>query len=112
MFGISLAELSIVILVFFIFMGPEEMPMVVSWLKKTRKYINELKKQYNNILEDTLSDESINELKDLKNDLNRQLDEITDLEGNVQERYNIDDLISQDEIRKSNLAKQKEQVDE
>ena len=92
MFGISWAELLVIIIVFLIFVGPEELPTVLKHIKKAKKYIFQIKDEYQGFLKEAMGDEE-QDLKDITNDINRKLAEIVDLEGNIQERYDISDIV-------------------
>ena len=45
MFNIGFSELLLVLLVAFLVVGPKDLPKVARWLKKSRRLLNEIKKE-------------------------------------------------------------------
>lgn len=99
MFGLSWPETFVILIVAVLFIGPNELPKVISWLRALSKKAKELSAE----LLDTIHDiESSSGLKDEKDALNKEIDTIIDMYGNEQKSYDISDLdVSNDKKKKS-----------
>ena len=105
MFNISLFESLIILLVGIIFIGPKEIPTVISFIKKIIIQI----KSVTDSVKSSISE--IDVVQDIKNDVNEvdsSIKEIVDLDGNIQKVYDISNLMPEikvnevDEIKKDN----------
>lgn len=111
MFGFSLAELLVVLLVGLIFIKPKDLPEIANFAGKAffraKKALNDLKKQFTDV-EDDLG------LKDLKHELNRGIAEesaklkdleatiIVDMHGNEHRVHDLGDIrndLSPEEVK-------------
>lgn len=78
MFGISFAELVVIAFAFLLIVGPNELPVV---LNKLGKFVGEIKRIANEFM-DAIKAESESPKKYIR-----------DLKGNLQETYDIEDLL-------------------
>ena len=102
MFDLSLAETSLTMLVALLVIGPKELPGLIRGARNlSRKSKQTIKQFTDSIME---MDEEGN-LQDEVNKLNSDIKKIVDLEGNLQENYDISDIMV--EIKKPKTSKRK-----
>lgn len=100
MFEFSLSELSVVMLVALLLIGPEELPGLIRTIRNfSRKSQQMLKEFTNSIMEMDEIDGLKQEVKKLNNDIKQ----IVDAEGNLHEAYDISDILP--EIEKAKTSK-------
>ncbi len=97
MFDLSLAETSLTLLVALLLIGPEELPSVIRTFRnlsrKARTYYKEFSSKF-------LEIEELDELKQEANKLNADIRKIVDLDGNLQETYDVSDIMPEIEKAK------------
>ena len=87
MFDVGLSEVLVIVLVAFFLISPKDIPEITRALKVA---LNKLKKLKENFLDESgLKDD----LAGIKNDINSATKHIVDLEGNIQEAYDLSDII-------------------
>ena len=90
MFEFSLTELSLIMVVALVLIGPEELPGVVrGFVNLSRKLRSTVKEFTNSIIEMDEIDSLKKEVKKLNDDIKT----IVDMEGNLQETYDISDIM-------------------
>lgn len=96
MFGLSFAEMAVIMVMALVVIGPKELPAVIRAVARTFRQVRELGGEFRRNL-DELTEEA--ELKDLKDDINKELTAmptLIDLEGNEQRTYDISEDLEQD----------------
>lgn len=102
MFGVSLSELGLILLVAIFFIGPKELPTVIRAFQGFRKKLLELRDEFTSVYKDVLKEMPIDELKQEAQSLNQKLQTIIDLEGNEQEAYDVEEVLKDVEASKKN----------
>ena len=95
MFGLSLAETAVIIIVALLFIGPKELPTVVRAVmrvvRQIRGYGNEFRKAFDDIAEES-------KLRELHDEVTRPM--IVDLEGKQQPTYDISSEMAEYQTRR------------
>lgn len=99
MFDFSLSELSLVMVVALILIGPEELPNIIRAVRNASRKSRSIFKEFTNSI---MEIEEIGGLKDEVKKLNEDIKRIVDLDGNLQETYDISDIMP--EIEKAKHA--------
>lgn len=90
MLGLSWAEIFVIVIIAVIFIGPKDLPEVLrgvgKFFAKIKEYSNELKTAFDSAIEDT-------EIAKTKKKMEEEIRYITDLEGNKQRAYDLDDFL-------------------
>lgn len=92
MFDFSWAELSVVALVGLLILGPKELQEIIRNIKKITAKVREIGREF------AASLTGLEEVSDLKNEVKKVNDDIkriVDLEGNLQDTYDISDLMGE-----------------
>lgn len=100
MFDLSWAEMAVVMIVGILVIGPKDMPVVI---RNIKKFSHKAKEITSEIIKSFDEDESISDLKNEVNKINKDIKTIVDLEGNIQPTYDISDIMP--EIEKSKRKK-------
>lgn len=89
MFDLSFAELFFVIVIALLVIGPEDLPKVVrgirSLVRKMKSLSHELLAAFDQV-------DEIKTLKEESEKINQEIRHIVDLDGNIQEAYDVDEL--------------------
>lgn len=89
MFDLSLAETAIIIVIALIFLGPDEIPQIIKTARKFKNKVSDVKKSVSQTFDEI--EQSAN-LKDEVDNINKQATKIVDLDGNLQETYDLSDI--------------------
>ena len=95
MFDLSWAETFIIIIIGLLVIGPDELPGLV---KNCRNIIKKVKKTASDFTSEIIENDDVSDLKSEADKVNDDIKKIVDLEGNLQDTYNISDIM--DEIKK------------
>ena len=90
MFDFSLAETSLTLIVALLLIGPEELPGVIRGMRNLSRKSKQVFKQFNDAI---LEIEEVGGLKKEVSKLNDDIKKIVDLDGNLQETYDISDMM-------------------
>lgn len=92
MFEFSFSELSLVLVVALILIGPEELPGLIRTARNASRKSRQMFKEFTNSIMEMEEIGSLhNEVQKLNNDIKR----IVDLDGNLQETYDISDIMTE-----------------
>lgn len=97
MFDLSLAETSLTLVVALFLIGPEELPGVI---RAVRKVTNKSKAMVKEFTDSIMEIEEVGNLKNEVEKLNSDIKRIVDLEGNLQDTYDISDIMPEIEKAK------------
>jgi sec-independent protein translocase protein TatB len=106
MFEFSFAEMSLIMLVALLLIGPEELPGIIRNIRNFKKKSQRMLKEVTNSLLDV---EDADSLKNEFNKLNDDIKKIVDLEGNLQETYDISDIIPESSAVRNSKSKETSQ---
>lgn len=97
MFGLSWAELAVIIIVALLVIGPKDLPPLIragkQGMKKIRAFKQEMTGHITTLLDETELSETKEELEKEAKAINDKMRYIVDQEGKLQETYDISDLI-------------------
>lgn len=100
MFGLSLAEMAVIIVVALVIIGPKELPTVVRAVMRTVGQLRELGSEFRKNFDELAEEAKFKELQnDLRDDLTA-IPTIIDLEGNEQRVYDISGELEADAKRR------------
>jgi sec-independent protein translocase protein TatB len=100
MFGLSFAEMAIVMVMALIVIGPKELPTVIRAILRTVGQLRELGTEFRKNFDELAEEAKLKDLHDeLQNDLTR-MPTIIDMEGNEQRTYDIADDLAHDAKRR------------
>lgn len=108
MFDFSVAETSLTMLVALLLIGPKELPGVLRAMRNLKRKSQQVFKQFSDAV---MEIEEIGGLKGEVDKLNADIKKIVDLDGNLQETYDISDIMPEIEKAKEKNSVQK-QVEE
>ncbi len=100
MFEFSLAELALIMVAVLLLVGPDELPGIIRSLRNYSRKSRQVIKEFTNSI---MEIEEIGGLKDEVKKLNDDIKKIVDLDGNLQQTYDISDILP--EIEKAKEAK-------
>ncbi len=103
MFDLSLAETSLTLVVALLLIGPEELPGVIRGMRNFSRKSQQVFKQFTNTI---MEIEEVGGLKNEVRKLNEDIKKIIDLDGILQETYDISDIMP--EIEKTRDLRNKE----
>src|SRR6266568_1890453 len=103
MFDFSLAETSLTLVVALLLIGPEELPGLIRGARNLKRKSQQMFKEFTNSIMEL---EEIGGLKDEVKKLNDDIKKIVDLDGNLQETYDISDIMP--ELEKHKESKREE----
>ena len=109
MFDFSMAEVSLTLVAALLLIGPEELPAVIRSFRKVAAKSKQVLGEF------TSSIMEIEEVSNLKNDvakLNDDIKKIVDLDGNLQETYDMTDIMPEIEKAKQQMAGEKPKIEE
>lgn len=101
MFGLSFAEMAVIMLVAVVVIGPKELPVVIRAVIRTVSQLRELGNEFRRNF-DELAEEA--KLKELQDDITTAMPTIIDLEGNEQPTYDIADELAEDAKKRTPAA--------
>ena len=101
MFGVGFSELILILVIAYVFVGPEDLPKVARWLGRAVKRIRLLIRE---LRQDTGIDEVIEETRTLRRDIDSAVRD-NDITRNLQEVHEELSGIGQDITRNINEAK-------
>lgn len=104
MFGLSFAEMAVIIMVAIVVVGPKELPTVIRAVMRMMGQLRELGAEFRKNF-DELAEEA--KLKELQNDLTA-MPTIIDLEGNERPTYDISGELEADSKRRKPTAEEAE----
>lgn len=90
MFDLSLAETSVILVAALLLIGPEELPAVIKGVRKFTQKSKDMLKEFSNSVMEL---EDVGGLKKEVEKLNSDIKKIVDMEGNLQETYDISDIM-------------------
>lgn len=104
MFGLSLAETAIIMLVGIVVIGPKELPTVIRAVARTLGQIRELGSEFRKNFDELARESELQEMhKELRKELDNELvnmPTIIDMEGNEQRTYDISDDLKADSAKR------------
>ena len=105
MFDFSMAETSLTLLVALLLIGPEELPGLV---RGARNFSRKSKQTFKQFTDSIMEMEDVGSLKNEVSKLNDDIKRIVDLDGNLQETYDISDIMP--EIERAKSLRQKDSL--
>ncbi len=97
MFGLSWAELAVIIIVALLVIGPQDLPPLIragkQGMKKLRAFKQEVGGQITALLDETELSDTKAELEKEAKAINDKMRYIVDQEGQLQETYDISDMM-------------------
>ncbi len=102
MFDFSWAEIVVVALVGLVVIGPSDLPKVIRFIKKTISKVKNVSREFTKSI---LDEGEINSLKKEAEEVNQDLKQIVDLEGNLQDTYDVSDIY--DELNRPDSSNKK-----
>ena len=97
MFDFSLSEMSLVMVVALVLIGPEELPGLIRTMRNISRKSKSMFKEFTNSI---MEMDEVTSLKDEVKRLNDDIKHIVDLDGNLQETYDISDIMPEIEKAK------------
>lgn len=107
MFDFSFSELSLVMAVALVLIGPEELPGIIRTVRNTTRKSRKLFKEFTNSI---MEMDEINSLQDEVKKLNNDIKRIVDLDGNLQEAYDITEIMPEIEKAKRSVETVKDEI--
>lgn len=90
MFELSFSEIVVILVVALLIVGPDELPGII---RKFRSFSRKLRNNYKELTDAILNNEETRSLQEEVKALNKDIKRIVDLEGNLQETYDISDFL-------------------
>lgn len=102
MFDLSFAETLVIIVIGLLVLGPKELPQVVKAVRTASAKIKELGNQLVSTLDDI---EQVSDIKKEVEQVNQDIQKIVDLDGNLQQTYDLSDVMPEVETFKQKRQK-------
>lgn len=93
MFGLSWTEIFVILVIALLVMKPEDIPPMIRAVRGFFHKCKELQQEISGSLMEVIDQPEIHDLKKEVQAVNRDIEYIADMEGNLQETYNIKDLL-------------------
>lgn len=96
MFGLSWSETLLILVVALVVMKPQDIPPIIRSVRGFFRKCKALQQEFSGTFMDIVDQPEFDDLKDLKKEaqtVNKDIGYIVDMEGNLQETYDIKDLM-------------------
>ncbi len=103
MFDFSMAETTLTMVMALLLIGPKELPGILRAMRNLSRKSQQMFKQFSDAL---MEIEEVGGLKDEVNKLNQDIKKIVDLDGNLQDTYDMSDIMPEIEKAKSQNSAQ------
>jgi len=90
MLGLSWAEVLAIVIIAIIFIGPNDLPDVLRNIGRFMAKIKEYSKDIREVVDSALEESDV---KNMKKKMDEEIKYITDMEGNKQRVYDLDDFL-------------------
>ena len=108
MFGIAWSEIAVILVVALVVMDPKDIPSVIKSVREFFAKLQDYKHEMMSVIHD-IDHEALGGLKQEAANLNQELRKIVDLEGNVQDAYDLPEI--RKELTTDHLIAKLESVD-
>lgn len=100
MFGLSWAETFVILVVALLVIKPHDIPGIVRGVRGFFQKCKQLQQEVSSSLTDVFDQEEINDLKKEAQSINKDINYIVDMDGNLQETYDVKSLLEEKEKTK------------
>ena len=95
MFGLSWAETLVILVVALIVIKPQDIPGIIRAVRSFFQKCKQLQQEITGSFSDVFNDEDITELKKEVQAINKDINYIVDMDGNLQETYDVKSLLEE-----------------
>lgn len=95
MLGLSWTETLVILIVALLVIKPQDIPPIVRGMRQFFRKCKAIQQEISNTLMEVVDEVELKELKEEVQAINKDIEYIADMEGNLQETYNIKDLMEE-----------------